>query len=117
MKRAADGLTTLPNWIFEKQLSEPEWLSCQELSILMAIQYFANRAAIGKETSPSHKSIAACAGVSCSTVIRCIRNLQHKGLLLKNERHRISDNAQISNSYLLSWQGKSLKNKPSNGKL
>jgi hypothetical protein len=91
--------TALPSWIFEKQLSDPGWLSCQELSILMAIQYWTSK--FSEQVFPSYKTISMIAGVSRKTAIKCVKSLEHKNLLVKHERFRMHDNARMSNSYSL----------------
>lgn len=85
----------------------------------MAIQYWTSK--FSEQVFPSYKTISVIAGVSKRTAIKCVKSLEHKNLLVKRERFRTHDNAQMSNFYLLSWQAKGLKMnlavKDPNGKL
>lgn len=96
--------TALPNWIFEKQKREPGWLSCQELSVLLVLQHFANGAGHGDEVFPSLKTISVCAGISKSTVGRTVLSLTEKRLIEKTPRY--DELGQRTNLYrLMVWDG------------
>jgi len=96
--------TAVPNWIFQKQKSEPGWLSCNELSVLLVLQYFANGANAGSDVFPSQKTISACAGISKSSVIRAVSVLVEKKLVEKIPRY--DESGQKSNIYrLMIWDG------------
>ena len=108
--KGCQAFTALPNWIFEKQKLQPGWLSCQELSVLMVLQHFAGGVGRGDEVFPSQKTISSCAGISKSTVIRCILALVEKNLIEKTPRY--DDFGQKTNLYrLMIWDGL-----PSDGK-
>lgn len=96
--------TALPNWIFDKQKSDPGWLSCQELSVLIVLQHFANGAGSDDDVFPSQKTISVCAGISKSTVIRSITGLVEKNLVEKIPRY--DESGQKTNLYrLMIWDG------------
>jgi len=102
--KSCQAFTALPNWIFEKQKLQPGWLSCQELSVLMVLQHFAGGIGCGDEVFPSQKTISSCAGISKSTVIRCISALIEKNLIEKTPRY--DDSGQKTNLYrLMIWDG------------
>lgn len=91
--------TALPNWILEKRASEKGWLSCSELSVLFALQYFAAGMGAQKGVYPSYKTICLYADVSKPTAINCINSLQEKGLIEKVARK--NEQGDTSNVYYL----------------
>jgi hypothetical protein len=91
--------TALPNWIFKKQIESPGWLSCSELSVLFALQFFANGTNSSNGVYPSYKTICMYANVSKRTAVDCIKSLEEKGLIQKETRG--DENGQTSNIYFL----------------
>lgn len=93
------SFTALPNWILKKQAETPGWLSCSEFCVLFALQSFANGCGEKDGVYPSYKTICAYANVSKRTAIACVKSLEDKGLLEKEERR--DDRGCISNIYFL----------------
>lgn len=94
--------TALPNWIFQKQKSEPGWLSIHELGVLVCLQYFANGSDHENYVFPSYQTLCAYAGISRKTAIKAIALLQEKGLIKKEARY--GENEQKTNIYhLVFW--------------
>lgn len=93
----------IPTWIIKKRAQEPGWLSCSELSVLIALQYFASGTSPGQTVYPSYKSICAHANVSKRTASECINGLVEKGLIGRTARRDSS--GQTSNLYSLKYWG------------
>jgi len=102
--KAQQTFTALPNWIIEKQKRRLGWLSCHELCVLLILQHFASGAGQGDDVFPSQSTIAACAGISKSSVIRSIAGLVEKNLIEKIPRY--DELGQKTNLYrLMIWDG------------
>ena len=109
--KTRQAFTALPNWIIEKQKLRPGWLSCHELCVLLILQHFASGAGQGDDVFPSQGTIATCAGISKSSVIRSIAGLVEKNLIEKTPRY--DDLGQKTNLYhLMIWDGLPLGNEP-----
>lgn len=103
--------TALPNWIIEKQKRQPGWLSCHELCVLLILQHFAAGAGHGDDVFPSQSTIAACTGISKSSVIRSIAGLVDKNLIEKTPRY--DELGQRTNLYrLMIWDGLPIGDEP-----
>jgi hypothetical protein len=93
------SFTALPNWILKKQAETPGWLSCSEFCVLFALQSFASGCTDRDGVYPSYKTLCAYASVSKRTAIACVKSLETKGLIEKQERS--DDRGCISNIYFL----------------
>lgn len=109
--KTQQAFTALPNWIIEKQKRQPGWLSCHELCVLLVLQHFAAGAGFGDDVFPGQGTIAACAGISKSSVIRSIAGLVEKNLIEKIPRY--DELGQKTNLYrLMIWDGLPVGDEP-----
>ena len=76
-----------PAWIFKKQLEEPEWLSCKEIALLLALQSFADGMRSDLSVHPSIERLCKMTAMSKRTIIDCIKQLQEKELIEKTTRY------------------------------
>ena len=99
--RGSYPFVALPTWIFKKQMEDSGWITCSELSVLMALQCFASGTSPEQSVYPSYTSICGYANVSKRTAVECINSLQRKGLIEKEERK--DDKGQTTNLYHLKY--------------
>jgi predicted transcriptional regulator len=91
----------VPNDIFELGLSTNE---------MMVFFYLARCGNNGKVAFPSYNTIADKTGTSKSTVIRVIKNLEEKGLIVKQIRKDYETGRNKSNTYKVAVNLSQLKN-------
>jgi len=77
-----------PAWIFAKQMENPDWLSCKEITLILALQSFADGMQGDKTVYPSVERLAKMTALSKRTVIDTIKDLQEKGLIEKETRYK-----------------------------
>ena len=88
-----------PSWIFTRQLQEPDWLSCKEITLILALQSFADGMQGANDVYPSVERLAKMTALSKRTVIDAIKSLQEKGLIEKATRYK--DGERKTNIYTL----------------
>ena len=76
-----------PAWIFKKQIEDPEWLSCKEIALILALQSFADGMRGDQAVYPGIERLCKMTALSKRTVIDSIKSLQEKGLVEKTTRY------------------------------
>lgn len=93
--------TGLPNWIIKKRAADAKWLSCAEVSVLLALQFFIDHTGADSSVFLSYNRIATYSGISRRSAIDCIDSLVGKGLVSKESGR--SESGNQCNFYKTTW--------------
>lgn len=88
-----------PTWILKKQITEPDWLSRNEMLLILVLQAFADGMRSESSVETNLETLSKMTSLSKRTVIETVQLLEGKELIEK--RSKYVDGKRTSNVYIL----------------
>lgn len=88
-----------PTWILKKQIGEPEWLSRNEMLLILVLQAFADGMRNESKIETNLETLSRMTSLGKRTIIETTQLLQQKGLIEKESKY--VDGKRSSNVYTL----------------